>query len=785
MIEKAKEFLDIRRKVIERDFARMNDMQLSAVTTVHGPILILAGAGSGKTTVLVNRISNLVKYGEAYLSEETPEVTDELLAAAKNALDDRSISSDFLAVNPVKPWEILAITFTNKAANELKERIEVMLGEDAKYIKAGTFHSVCAKILRRYGELLGYTSHFTIYDTDDQKKVMKDVFKKCDVSDKQLQPKTVLNEISRAKDKLMTPEDLSEDAGLDQKLKLIAKLYKVYSEELKSSNAMDFDDLIYNTVKLFREYPDVLAKYHKDIKYIMVDEYQDTNYAQYILVKLLADKYKNICVVGDDDQSIYRFRGATIENILNFEKHYPSAKVIRLEQNYRSTQNILDAANAVISHNIARKGKNLWTAAGSGDKIDVVSVDDENAEAKFVADKMLEHIRNGGKFSDCAVLYRMNTQSRAFENTLVRSGIPYKIIGGLRFFDRMEIKDVVSYLDVINNPADTVRLKRIINTPKRGIGNTTIANAEDIASGLGMSLFEVFENADNYPALQRAASKLKDFTVFIRNMQSKLEFSSLSELLEKVLEDSGYNSYLDSMPEDEKQERKENVRELLTTVIQYELENENPSLSGFLEDVSLISDIDSYNEDSDSVVLMTLHSAKGLEFPKVFIVGMEEGIFPGNQTIYGGNEEIEEERRLAYVGITRAKEKLYITNAFRRMIFGQTNYNQVSRFVNEIPGFLCEQVNKKSAGNPVFANRGFSGSYSSSRPTFRTPAPAAPQAPKVKFSVGDSVRHGAFGEGIIINATPMGNDTLLEINFAAIGTKKLMAAFAKLEKIVE
>ena len=782
MTELTKEFLDIRKKIIERDFARMNNMQMKAVTTASGPILILAGAGSGKTTVLVNRISNLVKYGDAYNSIETPEVTEELLNFARQALEDSSIDTGFLGVNKAKPWEILAITFTNKAANELKERIEAMLGEDAKYIKAGTFHSICAKILRKYGDRLGYTSHFTIYDTDDQKKIIKDVMKKCDISEKQIQPKTILNEISRAKDRLLSPEEYLEDAGIDQRLKIIAKAYSKYQAELKTANAMDFDDLIYNTVALFRECPDILSKYQDSLKHIMVDEYQDTNYAQYILVKLLADKHKNICVVGDDDQSIYRFRGATIENILNFEKHYPDAKVIRLEQNYRSTQNILDAANAVISNNTARKGKNLWTAKGGGEQIRVVSTDDENAEARYVADEMLKHIRNGGKFSDIAILYRMNTQSRAFENTLVRSGIPYKIIGGLRFYDRMEIKDVIAYLNVINNISDNIRLKRIIHTPKRGIGNTTISNAEDIASGLGLSLFEVFENAENYPALSRAAQKLKDFCAIIRDLQGEIETLSLSQLLEKVIEDTGYNSYLETMPEDEKQERKENVGELLTTVIQYELENENPTLSGFLEDVSLISDIDSYNSDSDSAVLMTLHSAKGLEFNIVFIVGMEEGIFPGNQTIYGGNEDMEEERRLAYVGITRAKKVLYITSAFRRMIFGQTNYNHLSRFANEIPSFLCEQVNKQSRGNEIFASaRGF-GASSYSRPKFTPPAPKQ-ETPKVNFKIGDSVRHAAFGDGIIINSVPMGNDILLEINFESVGSKKLMAAFAKLEKI--
>ncbi len=782
-------YLDIRRKIIERDFSRMNDMQLSAVTTTLGPILILAGAGSGKTTVLVNRISNLVKYGDAYLSEDVDDIDLRELELAEKALQDESIDTSFLAYKPAKPWQILAITFTNKAANELKERIGKILGEEANQVKAGTFHSICSKILRRDGDRLGYSNHYTIYDTDDQKKTMKDVFSKLDISDKQIHPKTVINEISHAKDSLISPTQYMQDAGNDARAKLIARIYEKYQAELKASDAMDFDDLIYNTVRLFEENPDILASYQARLRYIMVDEYQDTNHAQYMLVKLLSEKTRNICVVGDDDQSIYRFRGATIENILNFEIHYPEAKVIRLEQNYRSTQNILDAANAVIANNIGRKGKNLWTSNGAGEKIEVVSSDDESGEARFLAEKVLDHIKSGGKFSDCAVLYRMNAQSNAVENVFVRSGIPYKVVGGLRFYDRMEIKDVVAYLNVINNPKDNIRLKRIINVPKRGIGETTVNNASDIADALGLSLFEVFENAENYPTISRAAAKLKEFCAMIRALEGFSDELPLYDLFDKMLQMSGYETYLEMLPTDEK-ERRENVLELSTSIKQYEEENPNPSLSGFLEEVSLISDIDSYSEESDSVVLMTLHSAKGLEFDTVFIIGMEEGIFPGTQTIYGGPEEMEEERRLAYVGITRAKRRLYITSAFRRMIYGQTSYNAMSRFLEEIPKFLCEQVNRRQnvGFNSVSSYKGYSdGRFSSSsfdRSGIKVPPKTQPKPRQtLNFSVGDTVRHTAFGEGIIIKATPMGNDVLLEINFATVGEKKVMAAFAKLEKI--
>ena len=799
MTNSAEEFIKYRKEIIRRDFGRMNDRQFEAMTTVKGPVLILAGAGSGKTTVLVNRIAYMVKYGDAYHSTLTPPLTEELMKTAKNAVQSFDEAPDIFSVDPIRPWEILAITFTNKAAGELKERISNMLTRESEYIKAGTFHSICSRILRRDGERLGYDRHYTIYDADDQKRVMKEVMKKLDISDKMIGVRAILSEISHAKDRLISPEEYAKNVGSDLRMKMIARAYKKYNEDLLSSNAMDFDDLIVNTVRLFSECPDVLERYQSQIKYIMVDEYQDTNHAQYMLVKLLANKLQNICVVGDDDQSIYRFRGATIENILSFESQYPKAKVIRLEQNYRSTQNILDAANAVIAHNAARKGKSLWTDNGSGDLIKVVTAEDENDEARFVAETVLDTVKNGGRFSDCAVLYRMNAQSNQIENVFARSGIPYKVVGGFRFFERKEIKDTLAYLQVINNPNDNVRLRRIINEPKRGIGAASLGAADDIAEGLGIPLFEVFRHADRYPGLSRVQKKLTAFCELIDDLRSDADVLSLHDLLNNVLEKSGYKTALTLLPPEE-QDRLQNVEELSTSVMQYEEENEEATLSGFLEEISLVSDLDSYDDNDDTVVLMTLHSAKGLEFGTVFLVGMEEGIFPGSQTLYGGPEEMEEERRLAYVGITRAKKRLYIVNASRRMLYGKTTYNMPSRFVDEIPDFLCDVTTREShrfssgyssrgPGGMFYSDGSYSSNAQENSPYKAYTAAKAKAAPKkaagstLKFKADDRVVHGAFGEGTVIKAIPMGNDTLLEISFDEVGTKKLMATFAKLKKI--
>ena len=780
------EFKVIRNAVIEKEFSRMNDMQFKAVTTSEGPVLVLAGAGSGKTTVLVNRIAYLIKYGDAYNSYFVPEFDDIDVTMAENYLKNggempvcRSFSH-----KPAKPWEILAITFTNKAANELKERINAKLGDDQSGVWAGTFHSVCGKMLRRFADRIGYSSNFTIYDTDDQKRLLKEIIKDNNLDEKIFQPKAVLSAISAQKEKLISPEDYAATVGDDYRQKMIAKIYGIYENRLATADAMDFDGMISNTVRLLEENEDVLQYYSEKFRYIMVDEYQDTNHAQYVLCKLLASSHKNICVVGDDDQSIYRFRGATIENILSFERQYKNAKVIKLEQNYRSVGNILDAANAVIANNTGRTGKSLWTDAGAGEKINVYTAPDEQAEARHIADTILENVKNGAKFSDHAILYRMNAQSGSVENVFARSGISYRIIGGHRFFDRKEIRDVMAYMHLINNNCDDIRLRRIINEPKRGIGDTTVNNAAGIASSLGVSVFEVLHNAEHYPMLSRAAKKLNEFCVMIDELTEASETLSIHEIFELMLQKTGYiDSLMAEGPEG--QERAENVRELSSSIMQYENENEDATLSGYLEEIALISDIDSYEEGADAVVMMTVHSAKGLEFERVFLVGMEEGIFPSNQAIYGGPIELEEERRLAYVAITRAKKRLHITHSDTRMLYGSTSRNPVSRFVNEIPEQLCDVKSGRayfgtsSVVRSVPQNRSSDYDYSK---VFRAPVAAKPQS-NVSYSVGMSVEHKTFGVGMITKVTPMGNDAMLEIAFESVGTKKIMAGFAKLKTL--
>lgn len=742
----------------------LNEMQQLAVDTTEGPLLILAGAGSGKTTVLVNRVEHII--------------------------------SSRLAT----PWQVLAITFTNKAAGELRERLVSAIGDEANDIWAYTFHSCCSRILRRFGERIGYTNHFTIYDTDDSRRVMKQCQKQLGIEDKLINHKSILAEISRAKDSLISPDEYKQTTQNDFRKSKIAECYEMYQKELKKSDAMDFDDIIFNTVKLLEENEDVRDLYQTQFKYVMVDEYQDTNHAQYVLTSLLADKYKNICVVGDDDQSIYRFRGATIENILSFENHYKGAKVIRLEENYRSTQNILDGANAVISHNKNRKGKTLFTRSGSGDKIVYKTVMSESEESQYIIDEIIKNVDNGMKYSDHAILYRMNAQSRNLEVMLTKSGISHRIIGGHRFFDRKEIKDIVSYLAVINNPSDNVRLQRIINVPKRAIGDTMFANVLEIAAGLGMSAFEVCERADEFQKTSRSASKLMGFTKMIRDFQECIEDGmGLNDLLQEVLEKT---KYLDFLHEDIEtyDDRVNNIKELSSMFIKYEEESEDANLSEFLEDVALISDIDSYNEDEDAVVLMTLHSAKGLEFPVVFIPGMEEGIFPGNQSMFS-EEDLEEERRLAYVGITRAKKKLYLISSQQRMLYGQTSRNMPSRFLREIPSSVIDDqsvVARRSTGF-TSAHSGFSSgarggsSYTSSskigsaRQSSNSAhkfgqAGNAAQKSNVDYKVGDTVSHKSFGTGTILTITPMGGDMLLEVAFDKAGTKKMMANYARLEK---
>lgn len=743
---------------LKQQFSFMNQMQQQAVFATEGPLLILAGAGSGKTTVLVNRISYILRSGLC------------------------------------KPWNILAITFTNKAAGELKERICNTVPEGGADIWAATFHSTCARILRRYGDRLGYSSHFTVYATDDQKRLVKEIMKQLQIDEKQLPVRSVLSDISKAKDKMLTPQQMKKDAEYDSRKVFVAKIYEIYQSRLKTADAMDFDDLLCKAVELFEQEPEILGFYQNQFKYIMVDEYQDTNKVQYRFVSMLAQKYGNICVVGDDDQSIYKFRGATIENILSFEKTFSGARVIRLEQNYRSTQNILDAANGVISNNTIRKGKTLWTENPKGEKINIHTCDSERDEAAFVTKTIMDGVANGRKYSDFAILYRTNAQSNAIEQSLSRSGIPHRIIGGHRFYDREEIRDMVAYLQVINNPHDDIRLSRIINVPKRSIGARTVAVAAEIASGLGESIYTVIKGADAYPQLSRAASKLREFVRLIDGL-IEAEASgdySLAELYNLIIEHTGYENYL-RVEKENADVRIENIEELSSNIIKFEEDyGDEADLSNFLEEISLMTDIDNYDADADTCVMMTLHSAKGLEFPVVFITGMEDGLFPSNASI-SNPEEINEERRLAYVGITRAKEKLYLTKTKYRMLFGSTTYNKDSRFLGEIPSELVERTGEgRLRTSSAFSSSGTGGKISvgvgkGAKPMAGVPRAGAYQPPAAKsgvtYKVGDVVLHKLFGKGMIMTAEKMGNDTLLEIAFDKAGTKKLMANFCKMEKI--
>lgn len=792
------EILALRRAVLEKDFARMNDRQKQAVFTVNGPLLILAGAGSGKTTVLINRIANILRYGDAYNSTYLRDDLDENdIAACKAYIENgtplTTETQEHLSVSACAPWRIMAITFTNKAAGELKDRLCAMLGEAANDIWASTFHSTCARILRRDGERIGYSSHFTVYDTDDQRRLMKSILKELDISEKNITPKSILNEISRAKDSLISPAEYALTVGDDFRLKIISRAYTTYQKRLEDADAMDFDDLINKVVELFKKCPDVLEYYQNRFRYLMVDEYQDTNHAQYTFVRMLAEKSGNLCVVGDDDQSIYKFRGATIENILSFENTFQNATVIRLEQNYRSTQNILDAANAVIEHNTERKGKTLWTQNGTGAMIHLHTAENETDEAERITKIILDGVAAGRKFSDYAVLYRMNSQSLTFERNFAKSGVPHRIIGGTRFYERREIREMIAYLSVINNPSDEMRLRRIINTPKRSIGDRSVEVAAQIGQQTGETLFEVVSHAKDYPALSRAANKM---TLFAAKMQGLIELSNdekvtLGELYDELVERIDYLNFLKTDDPESAEDRAANVQELASNLRRFEEENPEGTLSDFLEEVSLITDIDNYDNNADSVVLMTVHSAKGLEFPVVFLPGMEENIFPGMASVYVPSE-VEEERRLAYVAITRAKEELYIFHAESRMIFGMTNRNRVSRFVEEIPEMLVEHTRSRDYSARPVSMPSFGGAKpfgeapktkSVAEAGGFTPKPRVKPAPAGTYRVGDTVLHKAFGTGLIVSATPMANDTLLEVAFDKVGTKKLFANFARLTKV--
>ncbi len=780
-------YLKLRKKIIEKKFGRMNDMQMKAVVKAKGPVLILAGAGSGKTTVLVNRIANLVKYGDAYESEYVPPFVSEedILYMEEyflNGGDDEKIN-EIMAPYKINPWNILAITFTNKAANELRERLSLMLGDVAEDINAATFHSACVRILRRECERLGYERNFTIYDTDDSLKVIKEVMKNLDMEEKLFPPKMVLSQMGKFKDFMISPKEAMEENAADFRMSKISRIYEEYQKQLEKSNAMDFDDIITQTVRLFRENEDILEKYRNKFRYIMVDEYQDTNNSQYMLVSLLAEKHHNLCVVGDDDQSIYKFRGATIENILNFEKQFKDTVVIRLEQNYRSTQTILDAANNVIKNNKERKGKNLWTDQGEGEKIKIYRSENESTEAQFISDTIEKNVIGGAAYSDHAILYRMNAQSNTIERALLQRSIPYKIFGGLKFYERKEIKDVIAYLSVINNPDDKLRMKRIINEPKRGIGTATVEMCETIADTIGLPLFEVMDRADEYAPLQRKAKDLKEFTEMLKVIMCQTDSMPLNEFLDLVLEKTGYLEMLKAEGI-QGQTRIENVEELKTNMIKYEAETEESTLSGFLEEITLYTDLDRH-DDSDVVMLMTLHSAKGLEFPYVFIAGMENNIFPGIMS-RGITSEMEEERRLAYVGITRAKKELYITCAQQRMVFGKTSFNPISDFVKEIPMELCDYEDKTIRKATVSEMESFTrkkAGINRGSTAGRISSPAAKKTPSVKYNAGDMVEHNVFGMGTILSSKPMGNDSLLEIEFEKVGTRKIMANFAKMKKL--
>lgn len=776
-------FVDARRRYILNQFRNLNSMQLDAVTTTEGPLLLLAGAGSGKTTVLINRIANLMRFGRGSDSNEVPDTVAEddvlFLESLQEPLSefDRHRANYLCALDPVSPWNIIAITFTNKAANELKERLTKMLGPEGQDVWAMTFHSACCRILRRDIERLGYSKSFTIYDTADSERVMKDIIKQMGLDDKTFPAKYVLSVISREKDNMVSAEEFLERVEMqsDYRLLPVAKAYCKYQTQLKENNALDFDDIIFQTVLLLRENEDIRTYYQRKFRYVLVDEYQDTNHSQYLLTSMLAGGYENICVVGDDDQSIYRFRGATIENILNFEKQYRGSRVIRLEQNYRSTQSILNAANAVIANNIGRKGKRLWTANGEGKAITVYEAADEGAEANYVAGQIINGSK-GKNFKDYAVLYRTNAQSNALEFAFKRNGIPYRVIGGMRFFDRAEVKDMLAYLCVINNRSDDLRLHRIINNPPRGLGAKTIETADRLAQAEGKGLYHIVCDPYSYGPLEKSATKMLQFSVLIEELAQLLEDGMvLPDFYEEVMVRTGYIAMLESKPTEENKTRLENIRELKSSINAYVENAEAPSLAGFLEEIALYTDLESYNKSDDAAVMMTMHSAKGLEFPNVFLVGFEDGLFPGMRAI-GDREEMEEERRLCYVAITRAKENLTISYAKQRMLYGRTNAALASRFLREIPDELT--VKKGST-------------YTA--PTYRAPAPqrtAAPQnlytytapakANYPELNKGDMVQHTAFGRGMVLSVVKMGNDALLEIAFDQIGTKKLMAKTAAL-----
>ncbi|MEE0968811.1 MAG: 3'-5' exonuclease, partial [Clostridia bacterium] len=781
--------------LFDKVYSSLNEKQREAVFTTDGPLLILAGAGSGKTTVLVKRIAFIIKYGNAYYNDSIPDgINEAQIKSLEEAVDLPSEEIEQLLPvfisSPCPPWQVLAITFTNKAANEIKARLSAAFLQDdsiASDIWAGTFHSVCMRILRKYGSRLGYADGFSIYDMDDSKKLISSCMKKLNIDEKVMPIKTVQNIISRAKDSLMTPDEFELEMSSDFRMKKVSDIYSEYEKQLKAANALDFDDIIMETVKLLRKDEEVRTYYQRRFKYVCVDEYQDTNKAQFALTELLSSGYENLMVVGDDDQSIYKFRGATIENILDFDRAYKNAKIIKLEQNYRSTGNILDAANNVILNNSGRKGKTLWTSKGEGEKIHLRRIDDQNLEARYIIDKINGMVSQGErKYKDFAVLFRVNAQSNNLEKAFARSAIPYRMLGGVRFSDRKEIKDIVAYLQLINNHSDRERLLRIINEPKRKIGAKAIEAIADIADAEGCSLYDVIRNSHKYISLGSYSARLADFADTIDYLTSLSSEVSIDTLVRKTLECTGYKKMLEDAGEEE-EERLQNLEEFVSNVIEYQQSTEEPTLTGFLEETALVADVDRYDENADAVVLMTIHSAKGLEFPVVFLPGLEDGIFPGMQSILDP-AELEEERRLAYVAITRAKEKLFLTHTKCRLLYGRTQYNPVSRFVEEIPNNLIINENEGSEVTATtyrsFMPRSAGSTFIREDITVNKPLFKDKKSVKAPlFSEGDRVSHLTFGEGEVLSVKPMGADTLYEIAFDRVGTKKLMATYAKLKKL--
>lgn len=784
------ECIALKQQAFRKYFHSLNEQQQQAVFSVNGPVLVLAGAGSGKTTAIISRIVNMIYFGEGYAQADgyLPEEDAVWLQAYIDGKEPEDVERlrEILAIAPIRPWNILAITFTNKAAGEMRARLASTLGEElASSVHASTFHSACVQILRRSIERLGYGSDFAIYDADDSRKLMKSCLADCNVSEKQFPPRGIVQEISNAKDAMISPEEMWEDAGEDYRKQTVARLYAAYQRHLRESNALDFDDIIYLTVELFRRFPEELAKYQYRFPYVLVDEYQDTNHAQYQLISLLTHASGNLCVVGDDDQSIYRFRGATIENILGFEEEFPDCTVIRLEQNYRSTQNILDAANSVIANNTGRKSKHLWTNAGAGEKITWYRAADESDESAYVSDTILKQVKAGEKYSDHAILYRMNAQSNMLERALVHKGIPYRIYGGTRFYDRKEIKDILAYMSIVENPNDRVRFERIVNEPKRGIGNATLALLLQISQDLHLSPLEVLQNVEQYPALSKKKTALKKFAELWEELITAEREQPLEQFLDTILEKTGYHGMLESMGE-EGAFRLENIEELKTSILTYQNEAEETSLGGFLEEISLYTDVDKYEPDQDTVMLMTVHSAKGLEFRNVFLVGMEQGVFPGNRSL-STPQDLEEERRLAYVALTRAKEKLTLTTAASRMLFGMTMRNPPSQFLEEIDKSLLEEkTSRRQSKRGIPAGNAESvQSISLLQQQMAASKKRVYQAQPKEFHVGERVRHAVFGDGTVLSITKMANDAMLEVGFDQVGTKRLMASHPKIKKLEE